>query len=483
MYQRIRSQEQRRRPASHPGARPATRSAAVPIQYKLTVGRADDPAEREADAVAATVMSRLDDGSRGSVDTDESGPGVRRASASGAGTTDTVGGSEISGTAGLELGSSRGVGRAAPGSGEVLRRMEGAFGADFSGVRIHTGRDVDVAASGLRARAFTVGSDVYVRRSEYRPGTRTGDELLAHELTHTIQQDRSKVRRSTADPVEVRQRVGGHHVATKKEKMHLDFIRMKRMDPQFSKIIGKIVGVEVGGDEQSGGTYGHWWTEVGDLDPITNEFDYDTSYGWWPKDGVSGVKETFGGVEGTLNAGEDQDPHAGETAPIEFHPVMEVDTAKETYDQIRDRITQQIDTIATGYKGKWHWRFGWGKNCHTFQQHLKTKAGIHYQKSKKWLQDPAAQQLAMEKQAAAKKDQERRDANLAMAVEWATAPDSINFVDLTKMADVPVESGGEIAITGKKAKDFMKIDCVEVVTKRGDVGWIFASEWRNWSGR
>lgn len=463
---------------------PAAQRASLgrdPVQCKLTVGRADDPAEREADAVAATVLARLRGGSGATpVDASERVPDVaRRATAS-----DRMGGHEVGASGEQRLRSASGVGGPARESGTVLRRMEGAFGADFGGVSIHTGADVDIAASGLQARAFTVGRDVYVRRSEYRPGTDAGDRLIAHELTHTLQQGGSKVRRSTTDPVEVRHRVGGRHISTKKEKVHLDFIRMKRMDPQFSKIIGKIVGVDLGGDEeQSGGTYGHWWTEIGNLDPVTNDFDYDRSYGWWPKDGVGGVKETFGGVEGALNAGETQDPHAGETAPIEFHPVVEVDTAKESYDQIRQRITQKIDTTAKSYTGKWHWRFGWGKNCHTFQQHLKTKAGIHYQKSKKWLNDPAAQAKAAEKQKAAKLDQERRDANMQMAERWIDFKgDTIGTTDPKSGRELSIKAGGKIGPTGKTMKDQMGFDCVEIVTGAGEVGWIMELELRQYSG-
>lgn len=454
------------------------------VQFRLTVGRADDPAEREADAIAATVMSRLSNRADHVERADRAVPGVagdgarvRRSV-----TADTIGGTQLDAPA--ERGVRAAGHAAAAGSGEVLQRMEGAFGADFSGVRIRTGADVDIAASGLQARAFTVGRDVFVRRSEYRPGTAAGDELIAHELTHTLQQGGSKIRRSPlVEPVQVHHRIHGTHISTKKEKVHLDFIRMKRMDPQFSKIIAKKLGIDLGGEEQSGGTYGHWWTEIGELDPITNEFDFDQSYGWWPKDGVSGVGETFGGVDGALNAGETQDPHAGEDAPTEFHPVMEVDTAKESYDDVRKRVTQKIDTVANAYTGKWHWRFGWGKNCHTFQQHLKTKTGIHYQKARKWLYDPAMQAVALERQKVRQADQERRDANLAMATKWFSVKQvNVGTIDPATMREDSIETGGKLSRTGKTAKDQTGFDCVEIVTADGDVAWILEIEWRSYTG-
>lgn len=55
-------------------------------------------------------------------------------------------------------------------------------------VRVHTGPSASAAAMALGARAYTSGSHVVFGDGEYRPGTRGGDELLAHELTHVLQQ-------------------------------------------------------------------------------------------------------------------------------------------------------------------------------------------------------------------------------------------------------------------------------------------------------
>lgn len=67
-------------------------------------------------------------------------------------------------------------------------RMEGSFGTDFSDVRIHTDARADDLSRSLSARAFTTGRDVFFRQGEYSPGTSSGRELLAHELTHVVQQ-------------------------------------------------------------------------------------------------------------------------------------------------------------------------------------------------------------------------------------------------------------------------------------------------------
>ncbi|PPT06367.1 hypothetical protein CKA32_000478 [Geitlerinema sp. FC II] len=85
------------------------------------------------------------------------------------------------------------------GSGQALdngvrHQMESAFGVDFRRVNIHTDTESDLLNRSLEARAFTVGSDIFFSQGEYAPGSSSGRELLAHELTHVVQQS-SGVRR------------------------------------------------------------------------------------------------------------------------------------------------------------------------------------------------------------------------------------------------------------------------------------------------
>lgn len=82
--------------------------------------------------------------------------------------------------------SKRGGGRAM--DNRVRQQMEMGFGRDFSGVRVHTDSDADGLNKNLSARAFTTGSDIFFRSGEYQPGNSSGRELLAHELTHVVQQ-------------------------------------------------------------------------------------------------------------------------------------------------------------------------------------------------------------------------------------------------------------------------------------------------------
>lgn len=67
-------------------------------------------------------------------------------------------------------------------------RLESAYGASFSHVRLHVDGAADAAASRMNARAFTYGHHIGVARKEYRPGSLAGDLLLAHELAHVQQQ-------------------------------------------------------------------------------------------------------------------------------------------------------------------------------------------------------------------------------------------------------------------------------------------------------
>jgi outer membrane protein OmpA-like peptidoglycan-associated protein len=70
----------------------------------------------------------------------------------------------------------------------VRSQVEATTGGDLSGARVHTGAESQSEASALRAKAFTVGSDIHFAAGQYQPGTPAGDALIAHELVHTLQQ-------------------------------------------------------------------------------------------------------------------------------------------------------------------------------------------------------------------------------------------------------------------------------------------------------
>ncbi|MBP0029806.1 DUF4157 domain-containing protein [Roseofilum sp. Guam] len=110
----------------------------------------------------------------------------------------------------LEQAIQRSQGKGEPLSEPVRQPMEQAFGVDFSGVRIHRKSEGDRLSRSLNAQAFTTGKDIYFRKNTYRPDTPSGGHLLAHELTHVVQQsgDKPQVQRTPFFPDRLVQRQG-----------------------------------------------------------------------------------------------------------------------------------------------------------------------------------------------------------------------------------------------------------------------------------
>jgi Domain of unknown function (DUF4157) len=79
--------------------------------------------------------------------------------------------------------------------------MEGRFGHDFGDVRVHNDDAAHQSAKSVNAQAYTVGSDIVFQRDKYDPASESGKHMLAHELTHVVQQ--------RSGPVAVRTPVAG----------------------------------------------------------------------------------------------------------------------------------------------------------------------------------------------------------------------------------------------------------------------------------
>jgi len=75
-----------------------------------------------------------------------------------------------------------------PVDGRMAERAGRVMGRSFADVRVHTGAEADRLSRNLGARAFTTGKDIFFREGTYAPGSREGRQLLAHELTHVVQQ-------------------------------------------------------------------------------------------------------------------------------------------------------------------------------------------------------------------------------------------------------------------------------------------------------
>lgn len=76
----------------------------------------------------------------------------------------------------------------APLADPVRADMEARFGTDFSDVRVHTGDDAHASARSVQAHAYTAGSNIVFQRGRYDPESASGRTMLAHELTHVVQQ-------------------------------------------------------------------------------------------------------------------------------------------------------------------------------------------------------------------------------------------------------------------------------------------------------
>ena len=158
---------------------------AVGAQPFTEVGRTDDPCELEAEAHARDIVAALR--RRPSSDASPIAPladgAIRqlRRSADAVG----AGGGQLSPATERDLQAARGAG-GRPLDQTLRRRLEPLMGADLSGVRLHEGPQARRLNEQVSAKAFTLGQDIFFRDGVPSPGT--DDHLLAHELTHTVQQ-------------------------------------------------------------------------------------------------------------------------------------------------------------------------------------------------------------------------------------------------------------------------------------------------------
>jgi hypothetical protein len=172
----------------------AVRAAA--IQAKLAISQPDDPYEREADQVADQVMRMAaapSDRSGLSLSSHPSRKAQRKCVSCEEEDEDRMQRKEEVGNTRLRTGSwplgfspINGLGQ--PLDSAARRYFEPRFGYDFSQIRVHTDEQAARSAQAVNARAYTIGRNVVFARSQYSPGNSIGRKLLAHELSHTIQQ-------------------------------------------------------------------------------------------------------------------------------------------------------------------------------------------------------------------------------------------------------------------------------------------------------
>jgi hypothetical protein len=142
------------------------------IQAKLSINKADDTYEQEADRISTQVSAMpASTAARGA-------PRIQRFTGKSNGQVDAAHASVDQALAG-------------PGTplAPALRQdMEQRFGYDFSHVRVHSGTAAEKSAGDVNAHAYTVGHDIVFGMGRFAPGTHEGRRLIAHELTHVVQQ-------------------------------------------------------------------------------------------------------------------------------------------------------------------------------------------------------------------------------------------------------------------------------------------------------
>jgi hypothetical protein len=146
------------------------------VQPELAVSNPDDIYEREADRVADSVTKVINYQAQRQ-ETEEEDIQLQSNESSAAIIADDLE---------TRINSARGGGQYL--SDNVKKPMEQAFGADFSGVRVHSDSEADTLNKQLSAKAFTTGQDIFFRDGEYSPASDSGKWLIAHELTHVVQQ-------------------------------------------------------------------------------------------------------------------------------------------------------------------------------------------------------------------------------------------------------------------------------------------------------
>lgn len=154
------------------------------IQPKLEVNQLDDQYENEAGSVADKIMLMPDVSAKEKVQTKPIAENISpliQTSISGVS-------EELMSNSNLEnqINNSKNNGNPLPENTRTF--MESRFGANFSNVKIHTDSNAVQMNRELNAHAFTYGSDIYFNRGKFNPENSSGKHLLAHELTHVIQQ-------------------------------------------------------------------------------------------------------------------------------------------------------------------------------------------------------------------------------------------------------------------------------------------------------
>jgi hypothetical protein len=184
---RERPKPREREPRPAPQANPVWLHLATGVQAKVAIGSANDPAERQADEMADRVLRMPAPRVQPTCAACAAGSAAHPVSEKVRTLQRApVDGAASAGEAADGFASTLGSGR--PLEPHVRAFFEPRFGHDFGSVRVHTDARADRSARQVDALAFTVGGNVVFRDGVYAPQSTAGRRLLAHELTHVVQQ-------------------------------------------------------------------------------------------------------------------------------------------------------------------------------------------------------------------------------------------------------------------------------------------------------
>src|SRR5688572_4081773 len=173
---------------------PTWQLIALGAQAKLVISSPDDPLESEADRVAGSIVGSSDAVSSPSIAPGHAGgpAQLQREDIPVEEATllqpKSLSGSQSANMENVESGVQRLQGRGEPLGEDTRTFFEPRFSADLSGVCIHADGEASSLARAVNARAFTLGHNIVFANGQYAPETQAGKMLLAHELTHTVQQ-------------------------------------------------------------------------------------------------------------------------------------------------------------------------------------------------------------------------------------------------------------------------------------------------------
>jgi hypothetical protein len=192
------------------GGAPLTVQCSTAKRLPSKVSRPSDPAELEAEEIARKVM-RAGESAAGSQSSGNSS--AANAAVAKSGSRGTVQRAKAAPPAASPAAPARvNISGGSPLPASMRQFMEPRFGSNFGGVRVHTGPSAAQLSAGLNANAFTVGQHIFFGKDKFQPQSAGGRELIAHELTHTIQQgatiQRDAIRH--APDVDVASRVDPH---------------------------------------------------------------------------------------------------------------------------------------------------------------------------------------------------------------------------------------------------------------------------------